>query len=1073
MNLIRHWLFALSTCLIFTSVATAQDAPAIVSTNDIEPGKEYYTGIKAEGPITLDGNLDDWGASVLLVDPRFSVPKFSGSDPNVEGELVNFELHNGGTWSGPDDQTSAVRVVYDDENVYFGFVVTDDYHENAANSAWNGDSVQLMVANGARDEIIGLYNYALGGVEDDLGEVIVMHERGAAADNPDFETEAVITRDGDNKQTIYEIRLPKGALGLEETDLGSGGVQFGLGMAINDGDDGPGQNGQKGWGGLGAHSIVFGKHPSETARVTLAISNDMEPGKEFHTARQAPEGPIELDGSLDDWDGVPVLADPRFAVPKFTTSRAPGANLTLFEIHNGGIYDGPDDQTSAVQIAYDQDNVYFAFVVTDDYHENSANSAWNGDSVQLMVADKTQNEIVGLYNYALGGVEDDIGEVIVMHERGAAADNPDFETSAVISRDKDNKRTIYEIQLPKGSLGLDNLVSGAQFGLGMAINDGDEAAGQGGQKGWGGLGAHSIVFGKHATETALVTLDGYAPAVSECFISAPAPPSQENPDVHSFRLNSFGSCEVDPDSVSLRVDGEPLEVTVTPAALGAFDVTYVWDTPFPGGTRHVSIIEASDTAGNAIETDPLNWIAPAFATLTPDMRVNRVDRSQPGFVLRVFQNELYQPGSISEAEVALAGEAVDVDGEPIDENLADESMFGPAEGPGEIVGDLVEFEVGGVVNMNASVPGDVGNFPVDEQMPGVPGVNGAADGAVIEVVAFVEFPAGRHTMGVNSDDGFRMEGGPLDNPETLGLFGFPRGAFPSRFKFDVVEAGVYPIRVLYYNRGGGANLEIFHVFEEGEVLLNDLENGGFPAFRRAPEEFLITAFDRNANGVDLTWQSKEGRYYAVDTSTDLLTWETIVSEFPEGGATAASTDYSDATVPADADDLYYRVRQVPPPALLSTDFEDGAEGWTAVTDLGDTEWQLGTPNVEGLTTAASGTMAWGTNLDSDYAPGTFAARLRSPVIDVSGDSSPRLSFNFYIDSVLDTEGGQLRFLDENGDELAVVEEIFSGQSEGWKPYSIRFPGAARGGNVIIEFAFLSDEDDEVGAGWYIDDVRID
>ena len=42
-----------------------------------------------------------------------------------------------------------------------------------------------------------------------------------------------------------------------------------------------GQNGQKGWGGLGAHSIVFGKTPAETALVTLNKGNDIEPTKEY------------------------------------------------------------------------------------------------------------------------------------------------------------------------------------------------------------------------------------------------------------------------------------------------------------------------------------------------------------------------------------------------------------------------------------------------------------------------------------------------------------------------------------------------------------------------------------------------------------------------------------------------------------------------------------------------------------------------------------------------------------------------------------------------------------------------
>src|SRR5439155_5184944 len=144
---------------------------------------------------------------------------------------------------------------------------------------------------------------------------------------------------------------------------------------------------------------------------------------------------------------------------------------------NGGTWTGPDDQTSAVQIAYDADNVYFGFVVTDDYHENAARSAWNGDSIQLMIADATRTTQVALYNYALGGVEEDANlndpaNIIVEHEAGPGGDPAcNCPTEAVIKRNAATHRTTYEIKLPKASLGLTTLKGGPQFGLGMAIND--------------------------------------------------------------------------------------------------------------------------------------------------------------------------------------------------------------------------------------------------------------------------------------------------------------------------------------------------------------------------------------------------------------------------------------------------------------------------------------------------------------------------------------------------------------------------------------------------------------------------
>src|SRR5207249_5594646 len=102
------------------------------------------------------------------------------------------------------------------------------------------------------------------------------------------------------------------------------------------------------------------------------------------------------------------------------------------------------------------------------------------------------------------------------------------------------------------SLGLTApLTVGTQFGLGMAINDGDGAlvdgvqygqAGQEGQKGWGGLGAHSIVFGKTPSETALVTLGTTVSGSDRLFLSA------INPSIltFSFRANDKGLSIVNP-----------------------------------------------------------------------------------------------------------------------------------------------------------------------------------------------------------------------------------------------------------------------------------------------------------------------------------------------------------------------------------------------------------------------------------------------------------------------------------------------------------------------------------------------
>ena len=242
----------MKTTLLLT-VAAGLLIPFAVQANDIEPGQEFQSALPTANPIVLDGNLSEWSGPAI-VSPRFSIPKGTGD----AGTLVTFEEYAGGSWTGPADQSTNLRIRFDQDNVYLGLIVTDEYHENAANSGWNGDAAQIMIANSTRDTQVALYNYAVGGVEGALSGVIIDHEAGPGGTN------AVVSRNAALGQTTYEIMLPKASLAIDNL---TPGTQFGLGMAVNDGDQAP--PGQTGWGGLGPHALVFGKSPFETALITL------------------------------------------------------------------------------------------------------------------------------------------------------------------------------------------------------------------------------------------------------------------------------------------------------------------------------------------------------------------------------------------------------------------------------------------------------------------------------------------------------------------------------------------------------------------------------------------------------------------------------------------------------------------------------------------------------------------------------------------------------------------------------------------------------------------------------------
>lgn len=564
-------------------------------------------------------------------------------------------------------------------------------------------------------------------------------------------------------------------------------------------------------------------------------ANDIEPTKENYTAIHRGAAPIVVDGRLNEWTGVPVLSDPKFSIPKGSGS---GGTLVLFEQYAGGIWSGPDDQTSAVEVVWDADNIYFGFIVTDDYHENAANSAWNGDSVQLMIANATRSGQVALYNYALGGIEEALNdpdtETIVNHEARPAGG---ADTVAIVRRDVAAKKTYYEIQLPASAVGLTApITAGMKFGLGMAINDGDNGDGQAGQKGWGGLGAHAIVFGKTPSETALVTLSAETPGADIIFLSA------INPQIarFTFRASDKGASIVNASSATLRINGNL--VTLVPSAKqgDATDFTYTPAAPFAPGSVNTYAIEVKDASGNAVR-DSGSFTTPQYALLSAADRVTP-DTGKRGFIWTVHQNEGFTGNTVERAMAQLAGRLGPNTADP---NAVGTSALAPATVPADPNAPFV-FEIPGVINMNIDLASPQGNDLNDEQMVGVPGLSGSLpnDGIAADIMTFVELSAGLHTLIVNSDDGFLTTLGNVNDvfDRTFGgLFNAGRGAADTAFVVYAPEAGVYALRTIYEQGGGGANIELLEQLGDGTKVLLNSEAAGAPKTYRAATGGALSA----------------------------------------------------------------------------------------------------------------------------------------------------------------------------------------------------------------------------------------
>lgn len=223
--------------------------------------------------------------------------------------------------------------------------------------------------------------------------------------------------------------------------------------------------------------------------------------------------------------------------------------------------------------------------------------------------------------------------------------------------------------------------------------------------------------------------------------------------------------------------------------------------------------------------------------LDPAWRVTP-DTNSPGFKWAYFQAGVNTPNSIARAESDLALQSIYT-------NLGDPNVVGGAiqvaiapSPPAVPFNGLLYFDITNVINLSKADAGTKGIFPDDMLEPGC-NINASTDGQSAEILTYITLPAGTNWMGVDSDDGFATYSGA--NPSdafgrslALGQFNGGRGAdlTGTVFSFVVQQAGTYPFRTVWENGGGDSNIEWFSLPDgTNRVLLNDLANGGLPAYR--------------------------------------------------------------------------------------------------------------------------------------------------------------------------------------------------------------------------------------------------
>lgn len=236
-------------------------------------------------------------------------------------------------------------------------------------------------------------------------------------------------------------------------------------------------------------------------------------------------------------------------------------------------------------------------------------------------------------------------------------------------------------------------------------------------------------------------------------------------------------------NISMTVDGtavSPLNITKADKI-----TTIQWSSPtfLPSSQTLAVGISFTDSQGAQI-SDSRSAIVAAYFPLSEDLWTapGTGNNAQPGFRARVHQVD--QPGSTSlgnrthRAEQQLAG--------VIGPNVADLST---AAG-GQFVMNMVNWN-------QDYASAEVGNFQTastpsrpDDPIPGIPGVGSKPDDSIAaEVITYIEFPAaGLYTMGVNSDDGFKVTA--TDTPPANNLALVVTGAASAAGSYHALSAPV-------------------------------------------------------------------------------------------------------------------------------------------------------------------------------------------------------------------------------------------------------------------------------------------
>ncbi|HBC85653.1 MAG TPA: hypothetical protein DCZ94_01735 [Lentisphaeria bacterium] len=190
---------------------------------------------KAKSEIVIDGNLDkpDWkGATSYAIEEERQV------------FVVYPEKYK---WTGPENLSGKMKLLWDEKYLYVAVEVTDDKFVNPKqdDQMWNQDGLQFLFDPYRKEEEKkGRYDYSMGlGQKGPQAWCHLSADAGTQAGEIKDIKIAVKRLDENNGNVVYEVAIPWARIAPFKP---APGMNLGMSMIINE-DDGPGRSSFMGW----------------------------------------------------------------------------------------------------------------------------------------------------------------------------------------------------------------------------------------------------------------------------------------------------------------------------------------------------------------------------------------------------------------------------------------------------------------------------------------------------------------------------------------------------------------------------------------------------------------------------------------------------------------------------------------------------------------------------------------------------------------------------------------------------------------------------------------------------------